>query len=83
MNNLIAYLPIGEERVSMKGCFISDSCNSTECIASNPPRSNLKYCCCRGNMCNVKHKYVPIPPAPAELEGRLLTFQYNCSEPCE
>ncbi|XP_037047421.1 activin receptor type-2B isoform X2 [Bradysia coprophila] len=58
----------GEETVTMKGCFISDSCNRTECIADSPPRSNINYCCCRGNMCNLKYKYVPLPPAPAELE---------------
>lgn len=67
-----AYL--GEEKVGMKGCFISDSCNRTECIADSPPRSNINYCCCRGNMCNLKYKYVPVPPAPAELEGRLVIY---------
>lgn len=55
----------------MKGCFISDACNRTECIADSPPKSNINYCCCHGNMCNLKYKYVPLPPAPAELEGSL------------
>lgn len=63
---------LGEETVTMKGCFLSDSCNRTECIADSPSRNNINYCCCRGSMCNLKFKYVPSSTPTAEPEGRLL-----------
>ncbi|KAJ6649448.1 Activin receptor type-2B [Pseudolycoriella hygida] len=59
----------GENRVSLQGCFNNVSCNNTECVSDGPTRNNVNYCCCRGNMCNSKFKYVPLRPSPEELEA--------------
>lgn len=67
----------GATNVSMKGCFTNNIvCNQTECIDnSQASKKNYNFCCCRGNMCNTEHKWVPTtttkateveaPPKPA------------------
>lgn len=50
-----------EVKVTMKGCFNNPSdCNGTECIDTTMgTKNNLNYCCCRVNMCNREHRWVP------------------------
>lgn len=51
----------------MKGCFTNPSeCNNTECIDTTLGTKNLNYCCCRANMCNREHKWIPEATKPPE-----------------
>uniref|UniRef100_U5EVS8 Serine/threonine-protein kinase receptor n=1 Tax=Corethrella appendiculata TaxID=1370023 RepID=U5EVS8_9DIPT len=53
----------GQHQVSMKGCFIeNEACNQTDCIDSNyASKTNLNFCCCKTNLCNREHKWIPKP----------------------
>lgn len=56
-----------EVKVTMKGCFTNPSeCNNTECIDTTLGTKNLNYCCCRANMCNREHKWIPEATKPPE-----------------
>ncbi|XP_058816500.1 activin receptor type-2A [Topomyia yanbarensis] len=58
-----------EVKVTMKGCFLNPSdCNNTECVdTSHGTKNNLNYCCCRANMCNREHKWVPVVTKPPDV----------------
>lgn len=57
-----------EVKVTMKGCFLNPSeCNNTECIDNSLGTKNLNYCCCRANMCNREHRWVPITTKSPEV----------------
>ncbi|ALC45439.1 put [Drosophila busckii] len=51
----------GATKIKMKGCFTNmHECNQTTCVTSAEPRQgNMHYCCCKGYMCNMEHKYIP------------------------
>lgn len=59
-----------EVKVTLKGCFTNPSeCNNTECIdTSLSIKNNLNYCCCRANMCNREHKWIPVVTTPPHLD---------------
>lgn len=60
----------GIVNVTMKGCFTdSVECNQTECIATAEPKNNLKFCCCKGSLCNLEYKWVPTTTKATEIEG--------------
>uniref|UniRef100_A0AAG5DVI6 Serine/threonine-protein kinase receptor n=1 Tax=Anopheles atroparvus TaxID=41427 RepID=A0AAG5DVI6_ANOAO len=58
-----------EVNVTMKGCFANPTdCNHTECVdTSTDMKKNLNFCCCRGNLCNKEHKWVPISTKAPEV----------------
>lgn len=58
-----------EVKVTMKGCFSNPSeCNTTECIdTSLGTKNNLNYCCCRANLCNREHKWIPMVTNPPDI----------------
>lgn len=63
----------GAVSVSMKGCFTYSSvCNQTECVDSaNSLRQDYNFCCCKGDMCNQEHKWVPATTrATTEIERK-------------
>lgn len=47
--------------VTLKGCFSNNvACNQSECIDYSSVRNkNLNFCCCKTDMCNTDHKWIP------------------------
>lgn len=62
---------LGHVKVSMKGCFTNNAvCNQTECVDSSfEAKRNYNFCCCKGDMCNTEHKWVPTTTKATEIEG--------------
>lgn len=56
--------------IEMKGCFIHENCNQTECIDTSTIKKNGKnFCCCQRDMCNQDFLWKPAPfepPTPAD-----------------
>lgn len=69
----------GAATVSMKGCFTNNIvCNQTECIdTSLSSKKNFNFCCCRGNMCNMEHKWVPTTTIAPPFGGVGGSGQFN------
>lgn len=55
--------------VSMKGCFTNnDMCDQTMCIDNTTePKRQYNFCCCKGDMCNKEHRWIPTTTKATEI----------------
>lgn len=52
-------------KVMNKGCWAeSKDCNEKDCVDERPPSRSIRFCCCRGHLCNAKFRLEPLISSP-------------------